>query len=195
MILLAITRRNTNFPGASRSSAETPSPLASQNLRLNNGAPVATPSFGSNAGSLPLVTPSTSSALSEAIDRQTAIKANGAQRNDGSSPLTSPLQSPTNVSTPSIRTTPAMSPPTGTAGYRAPATSNLPNFNIAPTATTQNPPAASTSFSPSSPFSKQIGTVQAPPVARPIQSNQIPTVGTVYTAPRSTQPEQNRQAR
>ncbi|PZO18171.1 MAG: hypothetical protein DCF25_10300 [Leptolyngbya foveolarum] len=201
------------FPGTGRSSAGTTNSPTSQNLAPSNVSPTAFANFSSAAGSPPLAT--TPSALSEAIDRQEAIKASEAQRNDGASTSPSFLsqpsgsgtaenfsqsglspgatQTPRNVSVPFIRTTPAMSPPVGTTGYQAPATSNLPNFNLTPTPTTRNPSATPSPSGAVSPG--QIGTVQASPIARPIQSNPTPTAGTAHTAPSSTQPEQNRRAR
>ncbi|MEO1392123.1 MAG: hypothetical protein AAFV90_04360 [Cyanobacteria bacterium J06634_5] len=79
------------------------------------------------------------------------------------------------LSVPFTRTTPNMSPPVGTTGYTAPATSNLPIFNRPQTQPTRNP------------FSAAPATPAAPP------ANTQPD--TLYTAPSSIQPAQNRQRR
>lgn len=205
------------FPGANRANASGTQGSVVQSTSPNgaNGTNSSNPnsfSFGSAPNSPPL--PTASSALSDAIDRQQALKAaqnnsapaiNAPNPNVGSAPSQTPSsgnstqipgQAPGTISAPYIRTTPNMSPPTGTTGYRAPATSNLPTFNQVPSQTTSNPfnrPAVPSSSGQIN--SGQIGTVQTSPIARPIQSNQIPASGTVYTAPRATQPEQNRQAR
>lgn len=79
------------------------------------------------------------------------------------------------LSVPFTRTTPNMSPPVGTTGYTAPATSNLPIFNRPQTQPTRNPFSAA----------------PATPAASP--ANTQPD--TLYTAPSSIQPAQNRQRR
>jgi len=184
------------FSGANQSRTTSRSPNSSP--ASNNAPSTSSFNFGTTESSPPAIAPN---ALSEAIDRQEAIKASKAQRN-GASPSPSDLSQPAsttpapgNISVPFIRTTPAMSPPTGTTGYNPPATADLPSFNLAPTQPTRSAPIAPTSAPARSLSPGQIGTVQTPPIARPIQSNQIPTAGTIYTAPRSAQPEQNRRAR
>lgn len=190
------------FSGAGRVGVGTP----------NTVSPTAPANFNSATESSSLAT--TPSALSEAINRQSTIKANEAQRNGASNPLSGPLSQPSGpgtsenflqnglspsatpvpgtVAVPFIRTTPAMSPPVGTTGYQSPVASNLPNFNLAPTPTTRNQSAAPSGTTVPS---GQIGTVQTSPIASPIPSHSTPTARTVYTAPSSTQPEQNPRAR
>ncbi len=190
------------FTGPNRSSAETSNASTSQNLGPNNVPSTASAGFGSVAESPSLA--ATPSALSEAIDRQAAIKAGEAQRNGSTNASPGFLAQPSgrstaesfsqsglsqsglsqsglslnaaqaseNVSTSPIQTTPAMSPLVGPV---------------------QNPPAVP--FSSETTFPGQIGTVQASPIARPLLLKPTPPVGTVYTAPSSTQPEQNRRAR
>ena len=199
------------FPGASRASSGNANSPAAQSSGSNSFAGTTPGAFDfGRTPEAPL--PTTSSALSDAIDRQQAIKAaesgGGSQSGEipastgslpgldapssgeqGASP--SARSSSGGVSVPFIRTTPDMSPPVGTTGYRAPATSDLPTFNQGLPPTTRNPlnvPAV-----PSS--SGQIGTVQPSPIARPVQPGQAAPNGTIYTAPRSTQPEQNQRAR
>ena len=197
------------FPGAKTGAATPTAPVTSGDTGQNSPAS-GTFNFGDTPSGTPL--PSSSSALSNAIDRQQAIKAAEAQNNRPANSAQSGLQGPSSgdaaqfpsqpsgssgsASVPFIRTTPSMSPPAGTTGYRAPATSNLPTFNQATPQTTRNPfnaPTAPTSAGQINPG--QIGTVQQSPIARPVQPNQIPSNGTIYTAPRSTQPDQNRRAR
>ena len=177
------------FPGASQANSGTPNRPSQPST--STGASATPFNFGSSTGSPSL--PTAPSALSNAIDQQQAAKAEEAQRSaDSAQPLS---QSNIDAAAPFIRTTPAMSPPVGTTGYQTPATSSLSNFNVAPTQTTPNPlnlpaaPAAGT-IAPG-----QIGTVQPSPIARPIQSSPVPAGSSIYTAPSSTQPEQNRRAR
>ena len=200
------------FPGAGRVNSGDANSPAAQGSGANSfaGTTPSTFDFG-RTPEAPL--PTTSSALSDAIDRQQAIKAaeSGGGRQSGEIPASNGslpgLDAPSSdaqgastprsssssggVSVPFIRTTPNMSPPVGTTGYRAPATSDLPTFNQGLPQTTRNPlnvPAAPAS-------SGQIGTVQPSPIARPVQPGQAAPSGTIYTAPRSTQPEQNQRAR
>lgn len=186
-----------DFPGGNRSNLDSPRGTNSLPLRQSSSANAIDRSLKDTALSAP-------SAFSNAIDRQQAIKDNEASRNGESSSLeqsssslegfsqTSP-QSSQELSTPFIRTTPAMSPPVGTTGYQIPASSNLPGFNRPPTPTTPNllnapiAPSGSNAIAPG-----QIGNVQPQPLARPVQPSQVPPSGTIYTAPRSIQPEQNR---
>jgi hypothetical protein len=138
--------------------------------------------------------PSNSSALSQALDRQAARSAAqttqspaasggqpsfsgssfGSSSAGGSSASQPAGSSGGSIDVPFIRTTPSMSPAIGTTGYQAPATSNLPVFNIAPPQPSRNP------------YSPQIAPA-APPAA-------LPSAGS-YTAPSSTQPAQNQQVR
>ena len=206
------------FPGANRpgnaEGAETPD-VRSATPGLATPSPTPRTTTGTfNFDSTPdAPLPTTSSALSDAIDRQQAIRAaesSDSQSGDipastgdlpddlsipssdtqGTSRPRPSSSAPGSVPVPFIRTTPDMSPPVGTTGYQAPATSDLPAFNRRIPSTTRNPlnvPAPSSSG--------QIGTVQPPPIARPVQRGQVEPSETIYTAPRSTQPEQNRRAR
>ncbi len=155
------------------------------------------PSFDFGSGLVSPAAPATNSALSEALGRQQAARsaagsaaggqqpassgrpaaANGASSAGGASTdgqsAVQPAQVPGTVSVPFIRTTPDMSPPAGTTGYQTPATSRLPVFNVAPQQPSRNPysaPAAPATPTPSA----------------------APQTGTLYTAPSSTQPQQNR---
>ncbi len=155
------------------------------------------PSFDFGSGLVSPTAPATNSALSEALGRQQAARsaadaASGAQQptsgsaSSGRRPAAAdsassaggasgqtavqPAQVPGTVSAPFIRTTPDMSPPVGTTGYQTPATSRLPIFNIAPQQPSRNPYSAPAAPAPSA----------------------APQTGTLYTAPSSTQPPQNR---
>lgn len=196
------------FPGANRASTSAQNPAPSPGTSPIGIPPVGSASTRSTSGNpQQSIAPS---AFSDAIERQEALRtgdrepqpANSAPNRTTStrSPINSsvPLspteelnatiapQAPSSVSVPFIRTTPAMSPPAGTTGYPAPF--NPPSFN-----TTAPQPIQSPTLAPIAPG--QIGTVQTAPVARPIQPNQTPGASTLYTAPRSVQPEQNRRAR
>lgn len=94
-----------------------------------------------------------------------------------------------------IRTTPEMSPPVGTTGYQAPATSNLSTFNIRPQQPTPNPfnvsPNTNQSAVPT-PVGQAVpapANVAPPAVASPGSAS---PAGSIYTAPSSVQPDQGR---
>ena len=92
------------------------------------------------------------------------------------------------ISAPFIRTTPEMSPPAGTTGYKAPASSSLPAFNVAPQQPSRNPYSSGSSFSN---FSQPAARSTAP------AASSVPGAASdnrLYTAPSFTQPEQNRRA-
>jgi len=92
-----------------------------------------------------------------------------------------------------IRTTPEMSPPVGTTGYQAPATSRLPAFNVVPQQPTRGP------YSLPSESTSQFA-VPTPPASQAVSSPVLPTpaIGSqllvapsgLYTQPSSVQPEQ-----
>ena len=206
------------FPGSSRATIDLPERSFTPSL-ANSTTPTTSSSVGAPQETNSSVA---QSAFSNAISQQQAIRANEVRRDSepASNQLAAPLpntpqpnslsnsiestssqndnrlvQPAGQPSVPFIRTTPAMSPPAGTTGYQTPATSSLPTFNLAPPQTTSS--SLTTPVSPNSgTFAPgQIGTVQAPPIARPIQSSPASPNGTIYTAPSSTQPTQNRRAR
>ena len=145
--------------------------------------------------------PATSSALSDALDRQQSAQrptpsnsslnsesirpsqtvpepsaSQGTQSNQAVDPQAA--GTPGGISVPYIRTTPNMSPPVGTTGYRPPATSNLPVFNQPLPQPSRNP------YSP------------APtPAAQPALPGAVPQPGVSYTPPSFTQPDQTRRVR
>ncbi len=144
------------------------------------------------------------SALSEALTRQqqgsqstaparqTTTGGNASASSQPTTGLASDLPdlptSGSGISAPYIRTTPDMSPPVGTTGYRPPASSNLPVFNVAPQQPSQNPYSVS-------PFQQNFSQPQsALPQPTAPQPAAAPTGGT-YTPPSFTQPEQNRTVR
>ncbi|MEL7329691.1 MAG: hypothetical protein AAGJ69_07600 [Cyanobacteria bacterium J06559_1] len=187
----------SSTPAASGAPSGGSSAAAATNLNFGNG--VVNPTA-----------PATNSALAEALKRQQATR-NAAEESNNSQPITAdsdsgraqtPITSgqsnepigssgqanrgqPTGAA--GLQALPApsggvtvpfpqpniASPPVGTTGYRAPATSSLPVFNTAPPQPTPNP------------FSVQNNSQSNSPAAAP-QSN------TLYTAPSSVQPEQNR---
>jgi hypothetical protein len=183
------------FPGAAN---------AANSLRPNGGISSAggSPTVGGGGGGglsyggapAGSTAPSNSSALSQALDRQQSAR--NAARQTTQSPAANSSGQPSfggssfgdsstsqpavssggSIDVPFIRTTPSMSPAVGTTGYQAPATANLPVFNIAPPQPSRNP------------YSPQI----AP--AAPVQPSAVPQPG-LYTAPSSTQPAQNQQIR
>ena len=175
----------TSSGSAARPSSPSPRRLAGTDL---NGILPETPS------------PATSSALSDALDRQaaqpsvpssSAPDSAPAQRNrtipdSSGSQGTQPNQAVVpqaagtsgSISVPYIRTTPNMSPPVGTTGYQPPATSTLPVFNQPLPLPSRNP------YSP------------APaPAAQPTLPGVVSQPGISYTPPSSTQPDQNRRVR
>jgi len=158
--------------------------------------------------------PSTNSALAEALNRQSAAQAaegqaadpqNNARRSarpdtstvqnlpgGGNSTAPAALPATGNVPTTFIPTTPNMSPPVGTTGYQAPASSSLPTFNTAPPEPTRNP------FNPQQRATQgqiQTPSIQTAPVLTVPQTGANTTVntapsGTSFTPPAFTQPEQ-----
>ncbi|MEL6855500.1 MAG: hypothetical protein AAFO83_10390 [Cyanobacteria bacterium J06607_13] len=159
--------------------------------------------------------PNTNSALSQALNRQSAAQAaesdapnsqNGARpvRPDtsgvqnlptgGSSAAPSALPPTGNVPTTFIPTTPDMSPPVGTTGYQAPASSSLPTFNTVPPQATTNP------FNPQQRATQgqiQTPSIQTAPATTVPQTGTNGTVntnpsGTSFTPPAFTQPDQGR---
>lgn len=175
--------------------------------------------------------PSTNSALSEALSRRAAARvaaeenaaptggagASNAQPSsafNGSAAISAPAgngaaeAAPAAQPVPSFtRTTPEMSPPVGTTGYRPPATSGLPAFNVAPTQPTRSPfslrdggagqinvpaPATQTIPTPAT-GSSAIGVPGS--ATNGFSGNATGTSnngGTLYTAPTSVQPSQGR---
>lgn len=180
-----------SLPSAAAAAGSTQSPAASGKFDFGSGA------------SLP-----TSGALSEALGRQQTNRAaaeqgrqdaaennnNRSNREAATSGTIRPSGQAANgssnggISAPFIRTTTEMSPPAGTTGYKAPASSSLPVFNTAP-------PQASRSPYTNTPANLQQNFSQ--PAARPATpaASQPPSAasgGKLYTAPSFTQPEQNR---
>jgi len=170
-----------NAPGATSSSAP----------RFNFGDGLINPSAPSNLSS-------GNSALSDALNRQSADRASAAQENRQNTGTNVPNQAtPTpnsidgqtaapaagTISVPFIRTTPNMSPPAGGTGYQAPASSSLPAFNLAPQQVTPNP------FNVPSGTQGQIAAPIAP--VQPAAGTATPA-GTAYTPPTFTQPDQGR---
>lgn len=195
------------FPGA---SAATPN----GSTRLTTPSASASPSSLSGSGfngGIPTTPPAAStSALSDALDRQRSAQsdssASGSSAGNGAASRTQPGSaigtqretrpasginssgiagsgaggtSAGSIAAPYIRTTPDMSPPVGTTGYRAPATSNLPVFNQAPAQPSRNP------YSPA----------PAPASTQPALPGPTAQPGVSYTPPSFTQPSQTRQVR
>lgn len=199
------------FPG-SNSGTSTPAPAlpaASPAVRPADGA-TGSGNFGSSNGSSNSSSLPAGGALSEALGRQqdSRTAADQARQNTAGSASQSASQSPradtasssggafrpaaqpsnSGISVPFIRTTSDMSPPPGTTGYRAPASSSLPVFNAAPQQPSRSP------YS-NPPASRQPSFNQ--PAARPVTpaASSVPSAssdGKLYTAPSFTQPEQNR---
>ena len=191
------------FSGAARPNASSTTTGQSFSNATTAPSAYAAPSgFGSATGS---TTPSSvPNAFSDAISQQQVIKAGKGPRdrelNRFSSPTentaqgsTNSVQPPFQLSAPTIRTAPAMSPPAGTTGYQAPPTTDLPAFNLSPQQTTRNPLTTTSQFGTISP--RPIGNVQAVPSDKPSLSIPTSPTGTIYTAPNSIQPEQNQRAR
>ncbi|NJM98088.1 MAG: hypothetical protein HC800_13875 [Phormidesmis sp. RL_2_1] len=197
------------FPGAETTvgspTSGTSASSAATNNRLSSGSSTR---FGNRAANSSVSLPTTS-ALSQALDRQQADQSASNTQSDnngtgGSSPSFSPsttlressgqastgqpTQSPGTIAVPFIRTTPQMSPPAGTTGYQVPASSSLPVFNMAP----QRP---STSLIPSA---GNRAVTSQPQFQNLGSQNAVPPTGSLYTAPTSIQPEQpgrNRRSR
>ncbi|MGB3292966.1 MAG: hypothetical protein WBB01_08275 [Phormidesmis sp.] len=184
--------REYGFPGASGATSGGSTRLATPSasalpgpIRLNSG--VQEPSSAA-----------TGSALSDALDRQSAqpARSTGSSAEStgvavGEQPASEALgsqeqpdqtagNSGSSIPVPYIRTTPNMSPPVGTTGYRPPATSNLPVFNQPLPQPSRNPYSAA----------------PAAPAAQPAPlPGAAPQSGISYTAPSFTQPDQTRRVR
>ncbi|MGB7488463.1 MAG: hypothetical protein WA901_19880 [Phormidesmis sp.] len=146
--------------------------------------------------------PSTNSALADALNRREAARTSepavpsgnssaggqtsptGAGTSSGSSQAVPPAKP---VPGKFIRTTPEMSPPVGTTGYQAPATSGLSTFNIRPQQPTPNPFNASPNTNQSA--APAPANVAPPAVASPSSAS---PAGSLYTVPSSVQPDQGR---
>ena len=195
------------FPGTANPNVAGSAGTRSSNLAASSaGRPAGTGSssssgsqFNFGSGLVNPAAPNTNSALSEALNRQSAREAAAAQEggqrapsattpalptSDGSA--TQPVApAPGTVSVPFIRTTPNMSPPAGGTGYQPPATSDLPAFNVAPQQPTPNP------------YNLPSGVQSQRQFAVPTQPS-LPSVesaspgGTAYTPPTFTQPDQGR---
>ena len=192
-----IYTREYAFPSTSPSASVTPSGSAA---RPSPSAPRGLAGTDLN-GILPETpSPAASSALSDALDRQAAqpsapsssapdsalVQRNQTMPEPSGSQGTQPNQAVVpqaagtsgGISAPYIRTTPNMSPPVGTTGYRPPATSTLPVFNQPLPQPSRNP------YSP------------APaPAAQPTLPGAVTQPGVSYTPPSFTQPDQTRRAR
>ena len=162
--------------------------------------------------------PGTNSALAEAVNRRSAqlaaeqadaetaasdeVSAAGGNRagSGAGRSLATPVVPSAPVPGPFMRTTPEMSPPAGTTGYRVPNTSSLPAYNVTPERPTRNP------FDASSGNGGRPSVVPAPVTVAPPAigtsgnlsggANGTANPGTVnpgalYTAPSSVQPEQD----
>lgn len=184
------------FPGAANpGTAITPqaatNSISASNANLSNGSPGGQFNFGN--GLLNPTAPSSNSALSEALNRQNAVReaadegsqtpsATSAGQQPSSQPASGTVPTPAavpssgTISVPFIRTTPEMSPPVGGTGYQPPATSSLPAFNLPPQQPTANP------------YNLPTPTSSAVPTAPVVQ----PPAGTAFTPPTFTQPDQGR---
>lgn len=193
----AVYEAEYQFPGAANPGAAitpqaTTNSISTPNAsRSNNGGSGNQFNFGN--GLLNPTAPSSNSALSEALNRQNAVReaagessqtpsatSSGQQPSSrpASGTATSPAAVPSSgtISVPFIRTTPEMSPPVGGTGYTPPATSNLPAFNLPQQQPTTNP------YNLPSPASS----------AAPVTPTVPPAAGTAYTPPTFTQPDQGR---
>lgn len=182
------------FPGAAnRGAAITPqaatNSISTPNAnRSSNGSSSSQFNFGN--GLLNPTAPSSNSALSDALNRQSAGREATGERGQipsastGRQPSSQPdvgnvpgqavVPSSGTISVPFIRTTPEMSPPVGGTGYQPPATSSLPAFNLPQQQPTTNP-------------------YNLPsPAAAPVTPTAPPAAGTAYTPPTFTQPDQGR---
>lgn len=201
------------FPGSnSGTGTATPSPSALPAVRPTDGVANGAADSGKfdfGGSSLP-----TSGALSEALGRQqnsqtttdrarqntaesasqnasqNASRSTRAATNSSSGAARPAAQPSSNsgISAPFIRTTPDMSPPAGTTGYKAPASSSLPVFNAAPQQPSRSPYSNSGAFRQPS-FNQPAARPATPP------ASSVPggaSDGKLYTAPSFTQPEQNR---
>jgi len=176
--------------------------------------------------------PVTSSALADALNRREAARA--AAQNAPDSEARSQPSLPSSGASNSvgqtqtgltsqpvpgafIRTTPDMSPPVGTTGYRPPATSALPTFNVVPPQPTRSPYSGASGVAAQQQRASQSGAGQfRVPTVAPIGQGSLgqsssgqgvpaparvapPSVGapavppgSLYTAPTSVQPDQGR---
>lgn len=190
--------RDYRFPGAADTTSDSSTRLATPSASAfpnpsRLGIQQAPPS------------PAPTSALSNALDRQQSAQpapsASGSFSNGssvGNQPVTEAFGSQevqpnqavgtqaagnpsSSIPVPYIRTTPNMSPPVGTTGYRPPATSSLPVFNQPLPQLSRNPYSAA----PAAPAARSSAPL-------PGASSQP---GVSYTAPSFTQPDQTRRAR
>ena len=167
----AIGRQQARRAAAAEAESSTPQPSAISGDRPS----VSNPTAGSQSPSQPSPqfspqgAPRSSSASPQSLSPAEATGSNQTTRQSSSQPAV-----PTgNIPVPYIRTTPNMSPPAGTTGYQAPATSDLPVFNLPPQQPSRNPFAS-------------------PRPAPTGQTTPDNTQGSTYTAPSSVQPAQNR---
>ncbi len=132
-----------------------------------------------------------SQSASQSASQNASRSTRAATTSSGSAfrPSAQPSNSTSNssISAPFIRTTPDMSPPVGTTGYQAPASSSLPVFNRAPQQPSQNPYSTGSGFSN---FSQPAARPATP--ATSSSSAGAASEGRLYTAPSFTQPAQNR---
>ncbi len=171
--------------------------------------------------------PSNNSALAEALNRRESARLSG-QESGSAAPSDTNASSPASPTSPGadagtsqavpsaqpvpgsfIRTTPEMSPPVGTTGYQAPATSDLSIFNTRPQQPTPNPyntaptnqstnQSSSRGVAPApigqaapAPASVAPPAIAAPSAAATAPGSTSPT-GSLYTVPSSVQPDQGR---
>ncbi len=208
------------IPGTSGTTTLQPGSSVFSNPGALTGRSSATGSSGASNGTtfnfgdslVNPAAPSTNSALAEALNRREAARASEQEEpastsaESTNSQTSSPSGSGTTLGVRQavppaqpvpgsfIRTTPEMSPPVGTTGYQAPATSNLSTFNIQPQQPTPNPfnvsPATNQFAAPTSGGQVTPTSVAPPAVAAP-GSTSTPSGGP-YTAPSSVQPDQGR---
>ncbi|MEL6553358.1 MAG: hypothetical protein AAFQ63_07855 [Cyanobacteria bacterium J06621_11] len=189
----------TSLPGRSSASNSATNSLGSGNTNFNFGNGLVNPAA-----------PSTNSALAEAVNRREAQiaaeqaesgggaeQANSTDASRSANPLATPVVPTQPVPGSFIRTTPEMSPPAGTTGYRVPDASSLPNYNVVPTRPTRNPFDATSSGANSGAGRQSVvpapANVAPPAIGAPGTVTNSGVVNSVplYTAPSSVQPAQD----